>query len=73
VLRQAFPHETSDQFVIALLDQAVADMRRMGAIIVDPFEVPQFNRFPLQLHPLSEVRAAIERYLALVSRNPSQK
>jgi Asp-tRNA(Asn)/Glu-tRNA(Gln) amidotransferase A subunit family amidase len=64
VLRQAFPHETSDQFVIALLDQAVADMRRMGAIIVDPFEVPQFNRFPPQSHPLSEVRAAIERYLS---------
>jgi amidase len=64
VLRQAFPSAASDPHVTALLDRAVADMRRLGAEIVDPFEVPGFDRFPPQHHPLSEVRAAIERYLA---------
>jgi amidase len=63
VLRQAFPRDASDPYVTALLDQAVADMRRLGAEIVD-LEVPEFDKFPPQLHPLSEVRAAIERYLA---------
>jgi hypothetical protein len=36
----------------------------LGAQIVDPFMIPSFNRFPARQHPLSEVRAAIERYLA---------
>jgi Asp-tRNA(Asn)/Glu-tRNA(Gln) amidotransferase A subunit family amidase len=64
VLRQAFPKDASDECVTALLDQAVADMRQLGAEIVDPLIVPEFDMFPPQLHPLSEVRAAIERYLA---------
>src|SRR5260370_23344128 len=64
VLRQAFPRESSDQFVTALVDQAVEDMRLLGAVVVDPFEVPEFSRFAPQSHPLSEVRAAVERYLA---------
>src|SRR5882757_4901015 len=41
VLRQAFAKDASDEFVTALLDRAVADMRRLGAEIVDPFEVPE--------------------------------
>jgi amidase len=64
VLRQACPQATSDPQVIALLDRAVADLRRAGAIIIDPFEVPDFGKFPAQHHPLSEVRAAVERYLS---------
>jgi amidase len=67
VLRQAFTPESSDPCVTALLDDAVAAMRKLGAEIVDPFEVPEFAKFPPQHHPLSEVRAAIERYLATTS------
>lgn len=32
--------------------------------IIDPFVIPEFDEFPPSRHPLSEVRAAIERYLA---------
>lgn len=64
VLRQACPDVTSDPQVIALLNQAVVDLQSAGAIIVDPFEVPDFVKYPAQSHPLSEVRAAIERYLS---------
>ncbi|MEH2470625.1 amidase [Nitrobacteraceae bacterium AZCC 2161] len=64
VLRQACPRGTSDPQIIALLDRAVADLQGQGAIIVDPFEVPDFGKFPAQSHPLSEVRAAIELYLS---------
>jgi len=63
VLRQAFPPHAADPHVVGLLDRAIADLRRAGADIVDPFLVPAFREFPPQLHPLSEVRAAIERYL----------
>jgi hypothetical protein len=34
-----------------------------GANIIDPFIIQEFDQFAPRLHPLSEVRAAIERYL----------
>jgi Asp-tRNA(Asn)/Glu-tRNA(Gln) amidotransferase A subunit family amidase len=64
VLRQAFPPDASDPQVVGLMERAIADLRRGGAEIVDPFIVPEFADFPARPHPLSEVRAAIERYLA---------
>jgi amidase len=64
VLRQAFPADRSDPHVVALLNRAVEDLRAAGAILVDPFEIPQFESFPPRPHPLSEVKAAVERYLA---------
>jgi len=64
VLRQAFPPHASDPQVTALVDRAAEDLRAAGATIVDPFVVPEFASFPPRSHPLSEVRAAIEAYLA---------
>jgi amidase len=64
VLRQAFTPPACDPQVVALLERAAEDLRRLGAEIVDPFLVPEFDAFPPQPHPVSEVRAAIERYLA---------
>lgn len=64
VLRQAFPADAADPLVTALLDRAVADLRAVGAEIVDPFIVAGFDAFPPHPHPLSEVRAALETYLA---------
>ena len=67
VLRQAFPPDGADPHVTALLDQAVEDLRTAGATVVDPFMVPAFAEFPPQPHPASEVRAALEAYLATTS------
>jgi Asp-tRNA(Asn)/Glu-tRNA(Gln) amidotransferase A subunit family amidase len=64
VLRQAYRPDTSDPQVLALFDQAVSDLTRAGAQIVDPFEIPEFDQFPPTLQPPSEERIAIERYLA---------
>src|SRR5260221_4768290 len=64
VLRQACPRGTSDPQIIALLDRVVADLQGQGAIIVDPFEVPDFGKFPAQSHSLSEMRAATGTYLS---------
>ncbi len=64
VLRQAFPPADADPYVTALLDRAVADLRAAGAVVVDPFVVPSFDQFPPRAHPQSEVRAALEKYLA---------
>lgn len=64
VLRQAFPPSASDEHVTALLDRALKDLEAAGAEIVDPLTVPDYDAYPMRHHPLSEVRAAIERYLA---------
>jgi amidase len=64
VLRQASPPNASDPEVLGLFDRAVTDLQRIGTEIIDPFIIPEFDQFPPSLHPLSEVRAAIERYLA---------
>ncbi|HEV2337081.1 MAG TPA: amidase family protein [Stellaceae bacterium] len=64
VLRQACRPEASDPEVLALFDRAVGDLRATGAEIVDPFVISDFDRFAPRLHPISEVRVAIERYLA---------
>jgi Asp-tRNA(Asn)/Glu-tRNA(Gln) amidotransferase A subunit family amidase len=64
VLRQAFPPDGSDPHVIGLVERAIADLRKAGAEIVDPLIVPEFDQFPGRPHPQSEVRAALERYLA---------
>ncbi len=63
VLRQAFPPNASDPHVVGLLERAIEDLCSGGAEIVDPFIVPEFDAFPAQAHPASEVRAAFERYL----------
>jgi Asp-tRNA(Asn)/Glu-tRNA(Gln) amidotransferase A subunit family amidase len=63
VLRQAFRPEASDLEVTALVDKAIEDLRLLGAEIVDPFIIPNFDQFPPRPHPHSEVRAAFERYL----------
>ncbi|MGH7269456.1 MAG: amidase, partial [Polyangiaceae bacterium] len=63
VLRQAFPPRASDANVVGLLDRALDDLRKCGADIIDPFIVPNFDAFPPQPHPQSEVRATLERYL----------
>jgi Asp-tRNA(Asn)/Glu-tRNA(Gln) amidotransferase A subunit family amidase len=64
VLRQGCRPDASDPQVLALFDRAVADLHRAGAEIIDPFIIPEFDQFTPRLHPLSEVRAAIDRHLA---------
>jgi Asp-tRNA(Asn)/Glu-tRNA(Gln) amidotransferase A subunit family amidase len=63
VLRQASRPDASDPLVLSLFNRAVADLRSAGAEIVDPFVITEFDQFAPRLHPLSEVRAALERYL----------
>ena len=68
VLRQACPANGSDPQVIALFDQAVSDLQRAGAEVIDPFIIPEFDQFPPILQPPSQERAGIERYLARTGR-----
>ncbi len=64
VLRQAFMPQAGDPQVLALMENAIAVLRKIGAEILDPFEFSEFAGFPSRPHPQSEVRLAIETYLA---------
>ena len=64
VLRQAFPPDASDPDVSGLVQQAIRDLHAIGAEIVDPVTIPEFAAHPSRPHPESEVRAALELYLA---------
>jgi amidase len=64
VFRQSLHTTGADPMVVGLLDRAVEDLRGVGAEIVDPFVIPEFDACSPRPHPHSEVRAAIERYLA---------
>ncbi len=44
VLRALVDTEEADTAVIALFEQALRDLRRLGASIVDPLEIPAFQR-----------------------------
>ncbi|MGB5601329.1 MAG: amidase family protein, partial [Gammaproteobacteria bacterium] len=44
VLRALVDTETVDFEVLDRMDEAIADLRKIGAVIVDPFEIPDFDR-----------------------------
>src|SRR5262249_56031109 len=54
----------SDAGVAGVVGRGVEDLRAVGADLVDPFVIPDFDQYPARPHPHSEVRAAFERYLA---------
>jgi Asp-tRNA(Asn)/Glu-tRNA(Gln) amidotransferase A subunit family amidase len=52
--------------VRAVIDRACADLRRLGAVLVDPLEIPDLieNQRRVYLDNKHETEAAIDRYLA---------
>ncbi len=43
VLRALVEPEESDSSIVRIFNDAVADLERLGAVVVDPFEVPDFE------------------------------
>jgi amidase len=66
VLRQAFERESTDQEIVQVFVAAVADLRRAGAVIVDPARVEGLEniRRPQGLGPCMGFKYDINRYLA---------
>ncbi len=63
VFRHYTEAETTDPQVKALLDEAVADMEVLGAVFVDPFEIPDFEELSTGLWE-ERFRVEIDSYLA---------
>lgn len=56
--------ETADPEVVALFDQAIADLRAAGATIVDPFDVDDYQQTLSNAESCSRFRYDIDNYLA---------
>ena len=67
VLRQAYERESSDPEVVRVFLSAVEDLRRAGAIIVDPAAIDGLDaiRRPRDAGPCMGFKYDINRYLAL--------
>jgi amidase len=66
VLRQAYERESTDQEIVEVFMAAVDDLRRAGAVIVDPARVEGLEniRRPQGLGPCMGFKYYINRYLA---------
>jgi amidase len=54
----------ADPRIVALFDQAIADLRGAGAAIVDDFTVPGFARFPVPPQTAARSKADWEQFFA---------
>jgi len=62
VLRQIYD-ESSDPEIIALFDKAIHDLRKAGAIIVDPIQVSNFDKLKKEAGFCSRFRYDLDNYL----------
>lgn len=67
VLRSYFQPTDSDPEVVELMERAIADLIREGAVIHDPFELPSLPRTRQRVDP--GFRAALNFYLASLGKN----
>jgi len=63
VLRQLYDTDNADFDVIDLMDQALKDLRKAGATIIDPFEVERFEELSKATGFCSRFRFDLEQYL----------
>jgi amidase len=63
VLRALVDTDTADDEVQMLMDDAVADLREAGAVIVDPFGIPDFDRLKDATGFCSRFRYDLNNYL----------
>jgi amidase len=49
VVRQLFTPENADPDVLARMEQALADLRRLGAVIVDPISIAEIDAIPVPM------------------------
>jgi len=72
VFRHYTEAETTDPQVKALFDEAVADMKARGAVVVDPFEIPEFEELSTGLWE-ERFRVEIDEYLAAIGEDAPYK
>jgi Asp-tRNA(Asn)/Glu-tRNA(Gln) amidotransferase A subunit family amidase len=63
VLRDLYDTPGADSEILALMDRAIADLREAGAIVIDPFEIADFEQLTAATGFCSRFRFDLEAYL----------
>jgi Asp-tRNA(Asn)/Glu-tRNA(Gln) amidotransferase A subunit family amidase len=66
VLRDLVDTGSADFEVVASMDQAIEDLRQAGAVIVDPFDIPDFDQLKSATGFCSRFRYDLKNYLRTV-------
>ncbi|VAW62197.1 amidotransferase-related protein [hydrothermal vent metagenome] len=69
LIRQLYVNELADFEVMDLMDQAVTDLKTAGAIIVDPFEIPGFEKLSKATGFCSRFRYDLNQYLKTLKQD----
>jgi Asp-tRNA(Asn)/Glu-tRNA(Gln) amidotransferase A subunit family amidase len=72
VLRELVNTDDADTAVIAVFEQAVQDLQRFGAVIVDPFEFPSFREHRRARNGCQRFRYDMHQYLSTRDNSPIQ-
>ena len=70
VVRQLFTPQNTDPDVMKRMEQALADLRRLGATIVDPVQIPEIDSIPPGMLFCFRFKADINDYLSRVPNAP---
>jgi Asp-tRNA(Asn)/Glu-tRNA(Gln) amidotransferase A subunit family amidase len=73
VVRQLFAGSDSDSEVVHLLDQALADMKRKGAEIVEGINIPEIDQIPLLKMACNSFKQDLNAYLVQLGPNAPMK
>lgn len=63
VLRQLYDNDNADFDVLDHMEQAITDLKQLGAIIIDPFEIAQFDELTQATGFCSRFRFDLNNYL----------
>ena len=72
VLRELVNTDDADTAVIAVFEQAVQDLQRLGAVVVDPFEFPSFGEHRRARNGCQRFRYDMHQYLSTRDNSPIQ-
>lgn len=73
VLRELFDTDTADPEVMRLMDQAIAELKSAGAVIVDPFVINDFDRLSQATGFCSRFRYDLDNYLSTLNDDGNTK
>lgn len=73
VIRQLFDTDSADSEVLNIMDKAINDLRKEGAVIIDPFKVKSFNKLKDETGFCSRFYFDINNYLKTLGRESAIK
>jgi amidase len=65
VFRQFFPPATTDPRILANFEKTIAELKAAGAVIIDPFTVPEFDKLPRPGPTPAQHKADMTRWISM--------